>query len=87
VHGLNRTMEEQQLIAPPPPDTKADVVASTATAKRFCSAVAGLKSNQLLRSALGHLSLFGALVLYTAAGGLVRKRFILSLQILKVLFL
>jgi ABC-type Mn2+/Zn2+ transport system permease subunit len=45
--------------------------AEPSAVKRLLGAFAGLRSSQVLRAALGHLSLFGALVAYTALGGLV----------------
>jgi hypothetical protein len=59
-------MEELHLI------TEKGAAAEPSAVKRLVGAVAGLRSSQVVRAALGHLSLFGALVAYTALGGLVR---------------
>lgn len=65
VHGLLGSMEELHLIT--------DKGAEPSTVKRLVGAFAGLRSSQVVRAAFGHLSLFGALVAYTALGGLVSK--------------
>lgn len=52
--------------------------AEPSAVKRLLGAVADLRSSQVLRAAFGHLSLFGALVAYTALGGLVSKLILYS---------
>lgn len=66
VHGLLGGMEELHLIT----DKGAE---PSSAVKRLVGAFAGLRSSQVVRAAFGHLSLFGALVAYTALGGLVSK--------------
>jgi len=61
--------------------------AEPSAVKRLLGAVAGLRSSQVLRAALGHLSLFGALVAYTALGGLVSNNAFNTLLIFFGLFL